>query len=312
MIAVGWPQGCEVAEEPPTGQNRASIRVLADLGWCPRAICARPEAIRWLLRKLPFDCAAQQGESVAMVPAGKLLSLRSTDLALPATADLPTAVGTGSNAERPLGPSKRQPLVPAELRLLAGLTHSSSSPKAAARNPSRLLLRAAKTAPSDLGPFRNLQCVVDLDPEVSHGALQLDVTKQRQDRPQVLGSHADRRRRGSPHAVRPANRRIEPDGRDPLMHDAGILARGDVRRFPRAIGEQEMFCLRIRLFDPRCDRGSGRLGQLELHRPLRLSVHDHGPGQDPVAVHHVANAQVHQITAAKLVVDCQVEHGQVA
>ena len=70
------------------------------------------------------------------------------------------------------------------------------------------MLRAATSAPSDLGLFRNLQCIIDLDTEVSHGAFQLGVAKQQLDRPQVLGSLVDQRRLGPPHAVRPVNRRI--------------------------------------------------------------------------------------------------------
>jgi aryl-alcohol dehydrogenase-like predicted oxidoreductase len=35
-----------------------------------------------------------------------------------------------------------------------------------------------------------------------------------------------------------------------VMHDAGILASGDVRRFRQATGEKVMLRLQIRLFDP--------------------------------------------------------------
>ena len=54
----------------------------------------------------------------------------------------------------------------------AGCTHSASCPKAAARSSS-WRLRAAAATLLDLGLLRNLQCVIDLDPEVPDGALQL-------------------------------------------------------------------------------------------------------------------------------------------
>ena len=96
------------------------------------------------------------------------------------------------------------------------------------------------------------------------------------------------------------------------MHDPGVLPGRQMRRCRQATGEQVMLGLQIRLVDPRRDGGPGRLGQLELHRPLRLSLDDHGSGQDLIGVHHVPHPQAHQITAAQLAVDCQVEHGQVA
>jgi hypothetical protein len=76
--------------------------------------------------------------------------------------------------------------------------------------------------------------------------------------------------------------------------------------------EQIVLRLQTRLVDPRGDGQPGRLGQLELHRPLRLSLDDHGSGQVLIGVHHVPHPQAHQITAPQLAVDCQVEHGQVA
>jgi len=112
--------------------------------------------------------------------------------------------------------------------------------------------------------------------------------------------------------VRPVNRRIESDGGDPLMHDPSILARRDMRRSRQATGEQITLRLQIRRCDPCGDSGSGRLGQLKLHRPLRLPLHHHRAGQDLIGMHHVSDAQVHQIAAPQLAVDCQVEHGQVA
>ena len=150
------------------------------------------------------------------------------------------------------------------------------------------------------------------NPEIPHGALQLGMAKQSLDRPQVLGSLIDQRRLGPPHAVGPVYRRIEADGGDPLMHDPGVLTRRDVRRDRKTTGEQVVLRLHIGLFNPSSDSQPGRLGQLELHRPLRLSLDDHGSGQDLIGVNHVAHPQAHQIAAAQLAVDRQVEHGQVA
>ena len=61
-------------------------------------------------------------------------------------------------------------------------------------------LRAATTT-SDLGLLRNLQCVIDLDAEISHGAFQFGMAKQELYGPQVLGSLTYQRRLGPPHAI---------------------------------------------------------------------------------------------------------------
>lgn len=70
--------------------------------------------------------------------------------------------------------------------------------------------------------------------------------------------------------------------------------------------------LLIGLFDPGSDSQPGRLGQLELHRPLRLSLHHHRAEQDLIGVHDVPDPWVHQIAAPQAAVDRQVEHRQVA
>ena len=77
------------------------------------------------------------------------------------------------------------------------------------------------------------------------------------------------------------------------MHDAGVLAGRNMRRFRQAAGEQIVLRLQIHHFDPSRDGRSGRLGQFELHRTLGLSLYDHRTGQYLVAVRHVPNMQVY-------------------
>jgi len=58
-----------------------------------------------------------------------------------------------------------------------------------------------------LSLLRYLQCVIDLDPKVSNGALQLGMTEQELDGPEVLGSLIDQCRLGPSHRVRAIDRR---------------------------------------------------------------------------------------------------------
>ena len=96
------------------------------------------------------------------------------------------------------------------------------------------------------------------------------------------------------------------------MYDPCVLARGDMWRSRRATGEQIVLRLQIRRFDPCGDSGSGRFGQLKLHRPLYLPLHHHRVGQALIGVQDVPDAQGHQIAAPQLAVNRQVEHGQIA
>ena len=116
---------------------------------------------------------------------------------------------------------------------------------------------------------------------------------------------------GPSHGVCAIDRRIESDGGNPLMHDPGVLAGGNIGRFRQATGKQVLPRPQIRLFDPCLYSRPGRLGQFELHRTLGFSLQDHRTGQYLIAMRHVPNMQIHQITATQLAVGRQVEHGQV-
>jgi len=49
------------------------------------------------------------------------------------------------------------------------------------------------------------------------------------------------------------------------------------------------------------------LGDLELHRPLGLLLHDNRAGGDVTALDHVVDTKPNQIAAAQLAVDGKVE-----
>jgi hypothetical protein len=80
----------------------------------------------------------------------------------------------------------------------------------------------------------------------------------------------------------------------------------------KAARKQALLRLQFRSLDPRCDCGSGRFCQLELHRPLRFSLNDYRPGQYPGAVRDIADAEIDEITAAQFAVDREVEQSKVS
>jgi hypothetical protein len=94
------------------------------------------------------------------------------------------------------------------------------------------------------------------------------------------------------------------------MHDAGVLPGGQMWRRPQPAREQKVVGLECGFGDPRGEGVAGRLGQLELHRPLRLVLHHHRPVQDLIAVGDIAHPKAHQVAAAQLAVHGEIEQRQ--
>ena len=87
----------------------------------------------------------------------------------------------------------------------------------------------ADSGQSSFGLLRYLESVVDLDPKVADGALQLRMAQLQLDGPEVLGSSVYQRRLGPPHRVGPVSRTIQADLAYPAVHDARVLAGREVR-----------------------------------------------------------------------------------
>ena len=64
--------------------------------------------------------------------------------------------------------------------------------------------------------------------------------------------------------------------------------------------------------DPGENRLSGGLRNLELYWPMGLLLHDDRSSGDSIAVGDVANSQLHEVAAAQLAADRQVEERQLA
>src|SRR4030095_5906862 len=81
--------------------------------------------------------------------------------------------------------------------------------------------RARKTGGSDLSVLGDLQCVIDLDVEVSHPQLQLGMAKHGA---HVLGAAVNQRRLGSPHRMRAVLSGIKTKFLGPAFENPGVLA----------------------------------------------------------------------------------------
>jgi hypothetical protein len=77
-----------------------------------------------------------------------------------------------------------------------------------------------------------------------------------------------------------------------------------VRRSDR---KQKLFRLSMRLLDPGRDCFLRLFGDLKLHGPLRLLLHDNRAGGYLTALDNVVDAKPHQFAPTQLAVDLEVE-----
>ena len=68
----------------------------------------------------------------------------------------------------------------------------------------------------------------------------------------------------------------------------------------------------MRRGNPRSNRLSRLLGDLKLHRPLRLPLHDNRAGRNMATWNHIVDAKPNQVAPAKLAVDSEIEQRQFA
>ena len=81
-------------------------------------------------------------------------------------------------------------------------------------------------------------------------------------------------------------------------------------RLGNAARKEELLRFPMRLVNPSSDCFSRLIGDLKLHRPLRLFLHDDRPGRDMTALDHVVDVQPYQIAPTQLAVDGEVEQRQ--
>src|SRR5262247_1247298 len=96
------------------------------------------------------------------------------------------------------------------------------------------------------------------------------------------------------------------------MDDPGILSGRQVRLRSDPAGKEVPGVPASNVGKPRLDRGSGLLGDLELHRPARLLLNDGRAVADPTTDADIVDLQPHEIAAPEFAVDREVEQGEVA
>ena len=108
--------------------------------------------------------------------------------------------------------------------------------------------------------------VVYLDAEIAHSAFQLRVPEKQLHCSQIARFFIYLCRLGPSQRMRAIGRAIKPSARDPRMDDPGILPGRQVRPCSNPAAKEVPGAPASNVGKPRLDRGSGLLGDLELHR----------------------------------------------
>ncbi len=122
---------------------------------------------------------------------------------------------------------------------------------------------------SDVNLLYDREGIVDLDAEVSNGALHLSKPKKQLYCPQIPSSTVDQRRLGSPQRVCAVQGCIQSDTCDPFRDRSLILAGWETVVSASPTSEQKLSGLLLVGFEIAIDCQAGLLGDFELHgRPV--------------------------------------------
>lgn len=165
---------------------------------------------------------------------------------------------------------------------------------------------------SDLGSLCEDQRIFDIDAQIPYRVLDLRMAQQDLDRSQVAGGLVDHRCLRATKRMRAVLGTPKSDGIDPLVDKPGILACAEMANMIDAAWKCIIVDCAAATFEPGEQAGPDVSGQLKLHRLSRLLLDDYGSGPDVGARNDVANLDLHQVTAAQLAVDRQVEQRPIA
>ena len=159
----------------------------------------------------------------------------------------------------------------------------------------------------DLCALREMKGVLNVHAEVPDRALDLAVTKQDLNSPQVARCLVNDGRLGPPQRMRSIVLAPKADSGDPLIHQPGILPGADMRRVVGAAGERIVVQRAAPMFGPGEDGRSRRFKDLKLNGPAGLLLDYSCPCPDATAADKVPYADLHHVTSSQLAVHREVE-----
>src|ERR1043166_6759834 len=164
---------------------------------------------------------------------------------------------------------------------------------------------------SDINLFGNGEGVVDLNAEVSDGALDLGVAEQELDSPQIACASIDQGCLCPPEGMRTEDVWVQPDAGSPLGDKPGVLPCRHRLFLTAPAGKQDLARLSSRSSEVVIDSLPGLFGQFEpdglsgLLLPHCRAIDDITPGSN------IFDFQSDDIASAQLAIDGEIEHRQI-
>ena len=138
------------------------------------------------------------------------------------------------------------------------------------------------------------------------------MTKQDLHGAQITCLLVDDRRLGSAQRMRSVVFPPQPNSRNPLVYETGVLPRADVNGVVNPARKDEVVERASPAFEPSEEAGAGGLKEFELNGATGLLLNDDRSRSNLAAADNVADFDFDDIAAAKLAVDRQIEHRSVA
>src|SRR5713101_8706114 len=149
---------------------------------------------------------------------------------------------------------------------------------AALRDP-----RAATQFSSELDLVRNAERIVNLDPEITDGAFELRMSKEKLSRPQVAGLLVNLTWFCPSHRVGTIGWTVETSACHPSMDNASVLSRRDVRPLPKPVRKEVSPAPGTKTGKPILDRCACLLGYFELNWPTCVLLNHRRSVSHPAA-----------------------------
>jgi hypothetical protein len=165
---------------------------------------------------------------------------------------------------------------------------------------------------SELALLRERQGIIDFDPEVTDGALDLGMSEEQLDRSQIAGRTVDLRRLGTAHRMRAIGAAVHPGTLDPALYDAGVLAGCPMRLIVDSARKNVGASIDRSQVQPVLQRCARLLGDLELHRTASLVLDNCGPVSHVTTCADVIDPKADKVAAPELAVDVEVEQREIA
>jgi hypothetical protein len=159
--------------------------------------------------------------------------------------------------------------------------------------------------------FRYCQGIIHFDAQISKGAFDLGVAKQKLDGPKITSATVDQGCLRASERMRSKQPRVQPDASDPLRDETGILAGCHTALRAATAGEQELAGPFAGSLEIIINRLPGLFAQFKSDRPSGLLLPDRGAICCVSARSDILDFDCDDITASKFAVNRQVEHGEV-